>query len=988
MAASTIEHVPAAGPRPRLVAAAGAGAVALLLAAGVGGDFALALAAGLFGAIAVFLAVRLRAYRAMHARHEAQVRKALNLGRVGLWSYDLDGEEQQWSQELRTMLGVPEEAPSGMATFLALVHADDRAAVAEVDRAVRHGEIERVEIEFRLVTPTGRPMHLQVSGAVQRDARGRRSLVGATRDVTEMRRALEDAERSRAEFAFLFERNPLPMWVFDPADLRILAVNARAVESYGYTREQFLDMTLRDLRPPEDLPRLEAALRGDPAADADAPWRHRRADGTPLWARTHGSDAIFAGRAARLVAVVDVTEKVRAAQALAASEERFRLIARATSDALWDWDLDADTLWWSVGYGTLFGADEQPGIESWVQRIHPDDRGHVVAGLEAALAGSAQQWDSTYRYRRTDGGYAEVLDRGFILRTTAGRARRMVGGVVDQSAAVAAHRALQEREATWRRLVAQLPLPLLVVRAGRVVLANAAAASLLTRDAGSIDGLPATALFDAETSAWLQAAVMADVTRTTTVTPAAGAPFEAELIATEYHDAEGPGVQVLLRDLTGQRHFEQRQRELAERDDLTGLPNRRGVHARLAAMCAALPAQPFALMFIDLDHFGTINDTFGHGCGDIVLRRVGLRLKMGLGGIAHVGRIGGDEFVALVPLHADAPSVEAVVERIVQLMRMPVGNEEISLQLTPSVGVVLAPEHGADADRLIRHADFAMYEAKRCGRDRVVRFSAAMRAAATQRSEALARLRHAAFEREFDLYYQTQHEAASGEITGVEVLLRWPAGPDGFRDPNAFIPLCEEEGLIIALGRWVLVEACRRQAQAARCAGRPCRVAVNVSARQLMHPEFVADVRAALRSTGADPQLLEIELTESSLMAEPQRAARVMAELKALGVLLSIDDFGTGYSSLGYLQRLPVDKLKIDRSFVRRVCEDGGDATICAAILNLAHSLGLRVIAEGVESEAQRHWLCAHGCDELQGYLFSRPQRLPSCEPAPEAQIA
>ncbi|HEX7113087.1 MAG TPA: EAL domain-containing protein, partial [Mizugakiibacter sp.] len=522
----------------------------------------------------------------------------------------------------------------------------------------------------------------------------------------------------------------------------------------------------------------------------------------------------------------------------------------------------------------------------------------------------------------------------------------------------------------------------------RIVLGNAAAAELLACGAAALSAQPAAALFDAATCAWLAEGAAGGDVRPATVTPIAGEPFEAELTASDYHDAEGPGVQVLLRDLTEQRHFEQRQRELAERDDLTGLPNRRGVHARLAAMCAALPAQPFALMFIDLDHFGAINDTFGHGCGDAVLRRAGLRLKMGLGGIAHVGRIGGDEFVALVPLRADAPSAEAVVERIVQLMRMPVGADEVSLQLTSSVGVVLAPEHGSDADGLLRHADFAMYEAKRHGRDRVVQFSAALRTAATQRSEALARLRHATFDGEFELYYQTQHEALSGEVTGVEVLLRWPAGPGGFRDPAAFIPLCEEEGLIIALGRWVLVEACRRQAEAACCVGRPCRVAVNVSARQLMHPDFVADVRAALRGTGADPRLLEIELTESSLMAEPQRAAQVMAELKALGVVLSIDDFGTGYSSLGYLQRLPVDKLKIDRSFVRRVCEDAGDATICAAILNLAHSLGLRVIAEGVENEAQRGWLRAHGCDELQGYLYSRPQRLPECGCGPAMRSA
>jgi EAL domain-containing protein (putative c-di-GMP-specific phosphodiesterase class I) len=259
-------------------------------------------------------------------------------------------------------------------------------------------------------------------------------------------------------------------------------------------------------------------------------------------------------------------------------------------------------------------------------------------------------------------------------------------------------------------------------------------------------------------------------------------------------------------------------------------------------------------------------------------------------------------------------------------------------------------------------------------------FSDVLHRTASNRLELVSRLRRSDLHHELKLYYQSQHDAASGEISGMELLLRWPHGPPALRQPARFIPICEETGLMVPIGRWVIRQACLRMADAAAITGKPCRIAVNVSAQQFMHDDLVAEVGAILEQTGADGRMLELEITESVILADPGGVVRTIEGLRRLGVEVSIDDFGSGYSNLGYLSRLPVTKLKIDRAFVRDLLIDRQNEAICASIISLAHSLSLRVVAEGVENQAQRDWLVAHGCDELQGYLFSHPRPFPTDE--------
>jgi diguanylate cyclase (GGDEF)-like protein/PAS domain S-box-containing protein len=419
---------------------------------------------------------------------------------------------------------------------------------------------------------------------------------------------------------------------------------------------------------------------------------------------------------------------------------------------------------------------------------------------------------------------------------------------------------------------------------------------------------------------------------------------------------------------------------LAFYDPLTQLPNRRLLIDRLqqAITASARSGREGALLFIDLDNFKTLNDTLGHDKGDLLLQQVAQRLSDSVREGDTVARLGGDEFVVMlegldVSPEEAAPQAQAVGEKILVALNEPylLGNHKH--HSTPSIGVTLFGGNQGTVDELLKRADFAMYQSKAAGRNTLRFFDPQMQAVVTARAGLEEELRHGLSEDQFLLYYQPQVDGA-GRMTGVEALVRWQHPQRGMVPPGEFIPLAEDSGLILPLGHWVLRTAC---GQLAAWASRPemahLVVAVNVSARQFKLPNFVEEVMAILDSTGARPPQLKLELTESMLLSDVEDIITKMTELKANGVGFSLDDFGTGYSSLTYLKRLPLDQLKIDQSFVRDVLTDPNDAAIAKAIITLGQSLGLAVIAEGVETEGQRDFLARHGCNAYQGYLFGRP---------------
>ncbi|MES2041974.1 MAG: EAL domain-containing protein [Pseudomonadota bacterium] len=440
-------------------------------------------------------------------------------------------------------------------------------------------------------------------------------------------------------------------------------------------------------------------------------------------------------------------------------------------------------------------------------------------------------------------------------------------------------------------------------------------------------------------------------------------------------------IYMVAMDLTSHKQYEARLEYQANYDALTGLANRNRLHDRLkqAIVSAERYKHQVTVAFIDVDLFKFINDSLGHHVGDELLKAVAARLKSCMRENDTVARHGGDEFVVVID-HSDEAVISLLMSRILASVAEPIMIEERELQVTCSIGFSLYPIDGLDADTLLKNADAAMYRAKEQGRNNVQFYTEELNQKIRKRLSMESMLRHALERDEFFLQYQPQVSLQTGAIVGVEALIRWNHASEGIISPVDFIPLAEELGLIVPIGEWVLRTACA-QMQAWHQAGFPkISIAVNLSARQFKQHDLAEVIARILHETGLDPAYLDLELTESMVMHNVESAVATLNKLKHMGIKLSIDDFGTGYSSLNYLKRFPIDFLKIDKSFVKDITSEPDDAAIACSIIALAHSLRLKVIAEGVETEGQLAYLASHSCDAIQGYYFSRPMSPAACE--------
>jgi diguanylate cyclase (GGDEF)-like protein len=426
------------------------------------------------------------------------------------------------------------------------------------------------------------------------------------------------------------------------------------------------------------------------------------------------------------------------------------------------------------------------------------------------------------------------------------------------------------------------------------------------------------------------------------------------------------------REVSERRHADKLLRHNATHDSLTALPNRTALAERLHKRLGSRePRDPLAVLLVDLDRFKNINDTLGHEAGDRLLQNVARRLQACVRHGDIVARHGGDEFVVVVEGCGDVRNVASVAEKILAEVANPLFLGGREFHITASLGISIYPEDGADMSTLLKHAEIAMYRAKEHDANAYRFYARQMNPHSVERLAMESGLRHAMQRGELILHYQPKIGARSGRLSGMEALLRWCHPELGLISPDRFIPLAEETGLIVPMGDWVIKTACEQNLSWQRAGLPHLAVAVNLSARQFVRQGFAQEVKRTLEEIGLDPRWLELEITESMVMLDPEQACETMRELKAMGVSLAIDDFGSGYSSLAYLKRFPIDSLKIDQAFIRGLPDDPDDTAITQTIIGLGHSLRLRVVAEGVENAQQAAYLRAERCDELQGFHFN-----------------
>ncbi len=537
------------------------------------------------------------------------------------------------------------------------------------------------------------------------------------------------------------------------------------------------------------------------------------------------------------------------------------------------------------------------------------------------------------------------------------------------------------------RLLQAVPHGLAVLdRVGRFAFVNEAGARLLAWPAGAgLVGRSWREAFDAAVSERLEHEAFARARGGETWCGDAtarrhdGVHVQLEVLVAPFGDGR---FVLALRDVSETRRLEERLGALAHRDPLTGLPNRRLFEDRLEIALAQAHRyrHRVALLFIDLDRFKQVNDSFGHAAGDELLRGVAERLSAAVREGDTVARLAGDEFTLLLPGIHYAEDLAAISRKLVESLRKPFRLQNRDVHVTASGGISLYPEDGEEGEALLKCADTAMYRAKERGRDNFQLFSPAMAEKALERRSLEDSLRAALEKQELTLHYQPCLELATGRVVGVEALLRWLRPELGVMPPKDFMALADFTGVMLSVGPWVLETACRQAREWQRRGSRGLRLMVNLSAHELQQEDFVVHVEKALAASGLPPDSLHLEIPEGYAMQDLARTIETLRGLRSVGVHLAIDGFGAGFTSLAHLCQLPVDTLKIDLSFVRGATTDADDASVVTAVIAVAHSLGLRVIAQGVETEAQVALLRSLGCDEVQGYLWSPPVPPAECE--------
>lgn len=637
---------------------------------------------------------------------------------------------------------------------------------------------------------------------------------------------------------------------------------------------------------------------------------------------------------------------------------------------------------------TGYSADEllHNRVTCFEELIHPEDR-DVVRGQVMISLQAGKRFSADYRIRHRDGHYLWVSERGAPITSRGSSLRLIAGHIQDATAQKEAEAAYQEAERRYRSIFENTMEGIYQSTPdGRFITANPALARIHGYDRpedliNNVENIRTDFYIDPDRRSEFLRRVIEDGVVTD---------FESQVYrrdrsiiwvsenvrAVKNEQGEVLFFEGTIEDITKRKLQEAVAQFQATHDALTGLLNRSAISAKLETALKNRPPDRYvAILYIDVDQFKYVNDSLGHHVGDQFLRIVASRLCTCLRNFDSVARQGGDEFIILLEDLTSREEAAQIAQNILTSVAQPwrISEYEYDIHATCSIGISIAPSDARDVDTMLRHADAAMFRAKALGRNNYRHFTVNLNNDGFDRLEWITRMRNALAHGEFLLHYQPKIEVLSGRVVGAEALLRWRTADGTLISPGEFIPLAEEIGLIVPIGEWVLAEACRTNRAWQNAGYRPIPVSVNISAIQLERDDLVSKVVQVLEETGLTARYLELEITESALMSDVDQSINTLNHLRELGVQIAIDDFGTGYSSLGHLKRFAVNTLKVDQSFIRNITNDRGNAGIVQAVISLAHTLGLTVVAEGVETPEEYRHLSARGCDLIQGYYTGRP---------------